>query len=155
MSHFSPGYRYTIIEYSKHGDYHYDAVDLETFLASAVEILRGRDGWLDEWPVPEIPEGMPTMREILDMDREDPARMRLMNARSTAEARRKEALVNNKGVVDAAAIIASGESPAIEIKRKSTGEIVGYTSRAWQILESRRDYEYERVELVQLGPSLT
>lgn len=151
MSYFISGSRYTIVEHAKHDDYYFDAVDLDTFLASAFEILSRRIEWMDEWEVPEIPAALPTKREILDMDREDPDRMKLMNRRSRADGERKAAQLNNKGVVDAKAIIAEGSSKALELKRRSTGEIVGYTSRAWQILEERSDYEYERVDLVRLG----
>lgn len=153
MSYFQPGYRHMIVEHSKHGDIHYDAVDLNAFLAACVEILRGREGWFDQWDVPEIPADMPSMREILDMDRDDSGYYRLLSERRSADSRRREALVNNQGAIDAEAIIAAGVSEAIAVKNKRTGEVVGYTSRAWQILEERSDYEYERVELVQLGPA--
>jgi hypothetical protein len=131
-----------VVWHNKHGDVYYDASTPEMWAKSCLAILRDMNefGHLVAWEIPEkfrevdpmsVPEGH--YRDLVESD----------NKRHRSQA--AEYTKNNDNVAHALDAIKNND---VALVTRGRGRFEHQEPRIWELLTRRRDYEYERVELV-------
>jgi hypothetical protein len=151
---FAPDSRYVLVEDGKHGRVTHSANTPEEFAAACFNIVKERveqGYWYDEWPVPDKPFDVLDADQIASLPEDQQVR-----AKRKADAYRREvreAQANNDVVKRAKELVAANDQTLIpRVLRPGTPEekLLGYETNASRVLDQRKDYEYERVDLETL-----
>jgi hypothetical protein len=135
-----------MIWHGKHSTEIYDASTPELWAQNCLAILQEMDeyGYFSEWPLDEEPEVDP-------LSMPEPYRAMAERDNATKRQRKAETIENNTHVATIKAVLESKDASMVT---RGRGRLERQEPYAWQLLEERSDYEYERVELVKVrsGP---
>lgn len=152
MLRFKPGEKYVLIEDSKSdGRVTHPANTPEEFAAACLAVVQYRHGagYYGTWPAPKKPGGLPTRAEAEAMD--DPDRKaRALRAIKRYEDEVRETNAHNDTVARANKIVEDEDAKLIpRVLKPGTPDekLIGYETNASRVLDQRREYEYEGIEL--------
>lgn len=154
MMRFDPKYRYVLVEDGKHGRVTHSADTPEEFAEACFNIVKERveqGYWYDEWPVPTKPFDVLDADQIAALAAEE--RERAQRKADAYKREVREAQANNDVVKRAKELVENEDKSLIPrvVKPGTPDErLLGYETAASRVLDQRKDYEYERVELETL-----
>lgn len=154
MLRFRPDSRYVLVEDGKYGRVTHSANTPEEFAQACFNIVKERveQGWFyDEWPVPDKPFDVLDAEAIEALP--DDQKVRAQRKADAYRREVREAQANNDVVKRAKELVANNDTTLIpRVARAGTPDekLLGYETAASRVLDQRKDYEYERVDLEEL-----
>lgn len=140
-----------LVAREKHDTPIWPASTVEEFAASCYAILKRFHGfgYYFRYDEPVKPAGL-MAREQVEALPEGPVRDAAAKQVNQYVRELRAARANNETVDRIEAILAAGESPAREVRRRSNDALLGYESDASKVLAQRESHEYEEVRLERL-----
>lgn len=148
---FHPDKTYVLIEDGKHGRVTHSASTPEEFAQACFNIVKERveqGYWYDEWDIPAKPFDVLDAEAIAALPEDQ--RVRAQRKADVFKRQVREAQANNEVVERAKRIVAEEDAALIpRVVRPGTSEekLLGYETNASRVLDQRKDYEYESVDL--------